>query len=56
MKNMFSQVLFLNYIFHSYLLLLVSDSIQVTRNKKKQVGNAEQQKKKLVFLRSLCIL
>lgn len=27
MKNMFSQVLFLNNIFHSYLLLLVSDSI-----------------------------
>lgn len=35
----FSQVLFLNNIFHSYLILLVSE--EVTRNRKKQVGNAE---------------
>lgn len=44
----FAHVLFLNNIFHSYLLFLVSKmhfrfnlSKGVTRNRRKEVGNAE---------------
>lgn len=47
-KIYFAHVLFLNNIFHSYLLFLVSKmhfrfnlSKGVTRNRRKEVGNAE---------------
>lgn len=47
-KNIFCTRLFLNNIFHSYLLFLVSKmhfrfnlSKGVTRNRRKEVGNAE---------------
>lgn len=57
MKNMFSQVLFLNYIFHSYLLLLVLDSIhqkkllEIEKNKlAMQKENLDTAKKEIGLL------